>query len=180
MCPRRGVTRLSRPDMRSQSHHESSSLLLQAALSLGRRLRRRLGRVEGPSNFTIATVFHRVGFEQKRSKAHPGRPLDGRPTPLCNVSDGIRRSPQGSASPASGRPNGSVSAFRSAETLSPSRQQVSTWPPRCLELYVKNVPLLVGEEAMTAGGMSCHRALTIRARKSSSGSWRWTEGRRRA
>ena len=74
---------------------------------------------------------------------------------------------------------GACEALRSAETLSPSRQQVSTWPPRCLELCVKNVPLLVGEEAMTAGGMSCHRALTIRARKSSSGSCRWTDGRRR-
>jgi hypothetical protein len=38
------------------------------------------------------------------TEGHTGRPWGGRPTPSCNVSGGIRRSPQGSASPAFGRP----------------------------------------------------------------------------
>jgi hypothetical protein len=39
------------------------------------------GRV-GPSTFTIGNLAHVVRFEQRRFKAHPGRPKDGRPTPL--------------------------------------------------------------------------------------------------
>jgi hypothetical protein len=39
------------------------------------------GRVE-KSTFTVGNLAHVVRFEQGRFKAHPGRPKDGRPTPL--------------------------------------------------------------------------------------------------
>jgi hypothetical protein len=39
------------------------------------------GRV-GPSTFTDGNLAHVVRFDERRFKAHPGRPKDGRPTPL--------------------------------------------------------------------------------------------------
>ena len=73
---------LTFPQIKPRMSEFFFSVLLQAALPLGGRLRRRLGRAEGPSTFAEANPVRVVGFDKSDSKAHVGRPLDGQPTPL--------------------------------------------------------------------------------------------------
>jgi len=93
----------SRHDRRDRICHKFS-LLLQAALPLGRRLRRRLGRAFGA--FGASSVNEpEHGASNTQGAEMASRPAAGRPaTSIVEVLEESRRSPQGSAPPAFGRP----------------------------------------------------------------------------